>query len=95
MVLVTKRANRTAVRAAMSYACLQGNKTCDSIQKEKKRYRPSSNASYGFSSYWVLFKKLGGSCYFNGLATQTIKDPNKLKTAATLVFYLSLVASQC
>ncbi|PKI67362.1 hypothetical protein CRG98_012232 [Punica granatum] len=77
--VVAKRANGTAVGAAMSYACSQGNKTCDSIQKGKECYRPNSlvrHASYAFSSYWAQFKKLGGSCYFDGLATQTIKDPS-------------------
>lgn len=80
--VVAERANRTAVGDAMTYACSQGNKTCELIQWGKECYRPNSlvrHASYAFSSYWSQFKKLGGSCYFNGLATQTIEDPSKLK----------------
>ncbi|GLT54549.1 hypothetical protein SLA2020_277410 [Shorea laevis] len=44
-----------------------------------KCYKPDSlvwHASYAFSSYWSQYKKTGGTCYFNGLATQTIKDPS-------------------
>ncbi|KAJ0111450.1 hypothetical protein Patl1_01521 [Pistacia atlantica] len=56
-----------------------GNKTCDPLQPGKACSKPDSlewHASYAFSSYWAQFKRLGGSCYFNGLATQTIKDPS-------------------
>ncbi|XP_057437131.1 probable glucan endo-1,3-beta-glucosidase A6 [Lotus japonicus] len=71
--------NVTALAAALSYACSQGNHTCDKIRPGKACSRPDSlfwHASYAFSSYWSQFKKLGGTCYFNGLATQTAKDPS-------------------
>lgn len=79
--VVAQGANATALTSALSYACSQGNKTCDAIQPGKACFKPDSlvlHASYAFSSYWSQFKKSsGGTCYFNGLATQTIKDPSK------------------
>ncbi|KAL6271128.1 hypothetical protein ACE6H2_028039 [Prunus campanulata] len=77
--MVAKGANRSAVASALSYACSQGNKTCDPIQPRGKCFKPDSlvwHASYAFSAYWAQFRKVGGSCYFGGLATQTIKDPS-------------------
>lgn len=77
--VVAKRANRSALASALSYACSQGNATCGPIQPGKACYRKGSlvrQASYAFSSYWAQFRKTGGSCYFNGLATQTIEDPS-------------------
>ncbi|KAB2620317.1 glucan endo-1,3-beta-glucosidase A6 [Pyrus ussuriensis x Pyrus communis] len=77
--IVAKGANRSAVASALSYACSQGNKTCDPIQPGGKCFKPDSlfwHASYAFSAYWAQFRKAGGSCYFGGLATQTIKDPS-------------------
>lgn len=78
--LVKKGANTTGVAAALAYACGQGNGTCDSIQPGGKCYKPNSlvaHASFAFSSYWAQFKKVGGTCIFNGLATMTAKDPSK------------------
>lgn len=78
--VVAKGANRTALASALSYACSQGNGTCNPIQPGKHCSKPDSlvwHASYAFSSYWSQFKKIGGTCYFDGLATQTIKDPSK------------------
>ncbi|KAF5726568.1 3-glucanase family protein [Tripterygium wilfordii] len=78
--VVKKNANMSAVSGALSYACSQGNKTCDAIQPGKACYKAKSLfrlASYAFSSYWAQFKKSGGSCDFNGLATPTPKDPSK------------------
>ncbi|KAK8517924.1 hypothetical protein V6N12_016760 [Hibiscus sabdariffa] len=75
-------ANATALSSALSYACSQGNKTCDPIQPGKPCFKPDSlfwHASYAFSSHWSQFKKAGATCYFNGLATQTAKDPIILK----------------
>ncbi|MBA0733055.1 hypothetical protein Gogos_017103, partial [Gossypium gossypioides] len=72
------RVNETALSSALSYACSQGNKTCDPIQPGKKCFKPDSlfwHASYAFSSYWSQSRKPGATCYFNGLATQTAKDP--------------------
>lgn len=77
--VAARGSNETLVAAALSYACSQGNKTCDPIQPGKPCFKPDSvfwHASYAFSSYWAQFKKSGGTCYFNGLATQTAKDPS-------------------
>ncbi|KAK2662721.1 hypothetical protein Ddye_001295 [Dipteronia dyeriana] len=77
--VAAKGANRSELASALSYACTQGNKTCDPIQPGKACSKPDSlvwHASYAFSSYWAQFKRLGGTCYFNKLATQTIKDPS-------------------
>ncbi|RDY14245.1 putative glucan endo-1,3-beta-glucosidase A6, partial [Mucuna pruriens] len=76
--VVADGANATAVAAALSYACSQGNGTCDPIQPGKACFEPDSvagHASYAFSAYWAQFRRVGGTCYFNGLATQTAKDP--------------------
>ncbi|CDP03931.1 unnamed protein product [Coffea canephora] len=77
--VVGEGANRTALAAALGYACGQGNGTCDPIQPGGKCYEPNSlvhHASFAFSSYWAQFRKVGGTCYFSGLATQTIRDPS-------------------
>lgn len=77
--VVAEGANRTALAAALGYACGQGNGTCDPIQPGGKCYKPNSlgrHTSYAFSSYWAQFRKVGGTCYFNGLATQSIQDPS-------------------
>lgn len=78
--VAARGANTTALAGALSFACGQGNSTCDPIQRGGKCFKPDSltwHASYAFSSYWAQFKKSGGSCYFNGLATQTAKNPSK------------------
>ncbi|XP_065875896.1 probable glucan endo-1,3-beta-glucosidase A6 [Euphorbia lathyris] len=77
--LVKRGANETAVADALSWACSQGNKTCEAIQPGKPCFKPESviwHAGYAFSSYWSEFKKSGGTCSFNGLATLTAKDPS-------------------
>ncbi|XP_022996249.1 probable glucan endo-1,3-beta-glucosidase A6 [Cucurbita maxima] len=77
--MVSRGANKSEVAGALAWACLQGNKTCEPIQKGGPCYEPDSlirHASFAFSSYWAQFRKVGGTCYFNGLATQTIKDPS-------------------
>ncbi|XP_071687652.1 probable glucan endo-1,3-beta-glucosidase A6 [Rutidosis leptorrhynchoides] len=77
--MVARGANTTALGGALSYACGQGNGTCDSIRPGGKCFKPESlvwHANYAFSSYWAQFRKFGGSCYFNGLAVQTAKDPS-------------------
>ncbi|WCJ37937.1 Glucan endo-1 3-beta-glucosidase [Euphorbia peplus] len=77
--LVKRGANETAVAEALSWACSQGNKTCEAIQPGKACFKPKSlmwHAGYAFSSYWSEFKKSGGTCSFNGLATLTTKDPS-------------------
>lgn len=78
--VVAKGANKTAVAAALSYACSQGNRTCDPIRPGKPCFEPNlvvGHASYAFSSYWAQFRHVGGTCYFDGLATQIAKDPSK------------------
>ncbi|KAG9149536.1 hypothetical protein Leryth_014311 [Lithospermum erythrorhizon] len=78
--VVAEGANRTELAGALGYACGQGNGTCNAIQPGKKCYKPNSlvwHASYAFSSYWSQLRSSGASCYFNGLATQTTKDPSK------------------
>lgn len=77
--LVKKGANLTDVSAALGYACGQGNGTCDPIQTGGKCFKPNTligHAGYAFSSYWAQFKKLGGTCSFNGVAAITAKDPS-------------------
>ncbi|KAH7862525.1 hypothetical protein Vadar_006050 [Vaccinium darrowii] len=77
--VVAEGANLTALGSALAYACGQGNGTCDPIQPGGKCFKPNSlvwHASYAFSSYWAQFRKVGGTCYFDGLAVQTIKDPS-------------------
>lgn len=73
-------ANKTALAAALSYACSQGKRTCDPIKPGGKCYKPDSfirHASYAFSSYWTQMRTSGATCSFNGLATLTSKDPSK------------------
>ncbi|XP_047321380.1 probable glucan endo-1,3-beta-glucosidase A6 [Impatiens glandulifera] len=89
-------ANRKALGEAVTYACGQGNGTCDPIKPRGVCYRPDSfilQASYAFSAYWAQFKKLGGSCYFNGLAKQTTMDPSKLiiEYNVTLILFFLLM----
>ncbi|CAH8343698.1 unnamed protein product [Eruca vesicaria subsp. sativa] len=78
--VVAKGANWTQLGEALSYVCSQGNNTCDPIRSGGPCYKPDLavlHASYAFSSYWARFRETGGTCSFNGLATQTIKDPSK------------------
>lgn len=77
--VVAKGANRTELGSALTYACGQGNGTCEPVQPGRKCYKPVSlvrHASFAFSSYWAQFRSTGGTCYFNGLAVQTTKDPS-------------------
>ncbi|CAI0426434.1 unnamed protein product [Linum tenue] len=72
-------ANETALAEALSWACSQGKGICDPLQPGGKCSKPDSlswHASYAFSAYWAQFKKLGGTCSFNGLAALTAKDPS-------------------
>ncbi|XP_077228861.1 putative glucan endo-1,3-beta-glucosidase A6 [Tasmannia lanceolata] len=71
--------NGTALGDALTYACGQGNSTCEAIQPGKECYQPNSlsaHASYAFNSYWQQFRNVGGNCYFSGLAVQTTRDPS-------------------
>ncbi|KAF7825855.1 putative glucan endo-1,3-beta-glucosidase A6 [Senna tora] len=77
--VVAKGVNKTAVAGALTYACSQGNKTCDAVQPGKRCFKPDSlvwHASYAFSSYWAQMRPAGATCFFNGLATQTTKNPS-------------------
>ncbi|KAL6644490.1 hypothetical protein ACP70R_016098 [Stipagrostis hirtigluma subsp. patula] len=74
-----KAANETAVAAAVEYACQQGSGTCSAIQPGGECHQPdtvAAHASYAFNAYWQQFRKAGGTCYFNGLAETTTKDPS-------------------
>uniref|UniRef100_A0ACD5XTT1 Uncharacterized protein n=1 Tax=Avena sativa TaxID=4498 RepID=A0ACD5XTT1_AVESA len=74
-----KKLNETAVGDALTYACGQGNGTCDAIQPGGHCFQPNTgaaHASYAFNSYWQQLRKTGATCYFNNLAEQTIKDPS-------------------
>ncbi|KAM0864524.1 hypothetical protein ACQ4PT_043864 [Festuca glaucescens] len=76
-----EKLNETAVGDALTYACGQGNGTCDAIQPGGACFQPNTgaaHASYAFNSYWQQLRKTGATCYFNNLAEQTIKDPSKL-----------------
>jgi len=78
--VVAQGANMTELGSALTYACGQGNGTCAAIQPGGKCYSPSLSivhASYAFSSYWAQFRSQGATCFFNGLAVQTTKDPSK------------------
>ncbi|KAG8387253.1 hypothetical protein BUALT_Bualt02G0002200 [Buddleja alternifolia] len=71
--------NTTALGEAVSYACGQGNRTCDPIRPGGKCYKPNSlvqHAGYAFSSYWAQMRVAGATCSFNGLAIMTSKDPS-------------------
>ncbi|KAF8391906.1 hypothetical protein HHK36_022246 [Tetracentron sinense] len=77
--VAAKGVNKTELGSAITYACGQGNGTCDPLFPGKECYQPVSlvsHANYAFSSYWVQFRSLGGTCYFNGLAVQTTRDPS-------------------
>ncbi|KAJ4785866.1 hypothetical protein LUZ62_037112 [Rhynchospora pubera] len=74
-----KNTNQTELNGALQYACGQGNGTCNAIQPGGKCYKPNSlavHASWAFNLYWQQFRKSGATCYFNGLAAQTAKDPS-------------------
>ncbi|KAI4374418.1 hypothetical protein MLD38_012415 [Melastoma candidum] len=75
----TREVDRAALEAALSYACSQGEGTCDAIQPGNPCFegQPLAQiASYAFSSYWAKFSGVGATCRFDGVATQTTKDPS-------------------
>ncbi|ONK72559.1 uncharacterized protein A4U43_C04F20680 [Asparagus officinalis] len=81
-VLRADAKNETAVGAALSYACGQGNGTCDAIQKGRECYEPNNlfaHANYAINSYWLKFRdpqNWAATCYFGGLAEQATVDPS-------------------
>ncbi|KAE8734096.1 putative glucan endo-1,3-beta-glucosidase A6 [Hibiscus syriacus] len=77
---VVPGANAANLSSALSYACSQGNQTCAALNPGQQCYEPVSmfrHASYAFSSYWSKFRKQGATCYFNGLARQTRRNPSR------------------
>lgn len=77
--VLARGANMTELKGAISYACSQGNGTCDALQPGRECYRPNLtllHANYAFSSYWAKFRSQGATCFFNELAVQTTKDPS-------------------
>ncbi|KAJ3688545.1 hypothetical protein LUZ61_017709 [Rhynchospora tenuis] len=76
----SKNVSWTELREAVQYACGVGNGTCNAILPGGECYKPNRlarDANWAFNLYWQQFKKSGAACYFNGLATQTAKDPSK------------------
>jgi hypothetical protein len=72
--------NLTELERALTFACSQGNGTCEALTPGKECYEPLSviwHASFAFSSYWAKFRSQGANCYFNGLAVQTTSDPSE------------------
>jgi hypothetical protein len=93
-----KAANGTAVQAALEYACQQGSGTCAAIQPGGACHEPDTldaHASYAFNSYWQQFRNAGGTCFFNGLAETTTKDPSRvhptLHESSVLILFLLLL----
>ncbi|XP_057949899.1 probable glucan endo-1,3-beta-glucosidase A6 [Malania oleifera] len=72
-------ANATGLASALTWTCGQPNISCDPIQAGKACYKPDPmvRASFAFSSYWAKYRSSGATCYFEGLAFQTTKDPSK------------------
>ncbi|KAJ0034300.1 hypothetical protein Pint_25546 [Pistacia integerrima] len=69
-----------SLSTALTYACSQGNETCDALVPGKECYEPLSvfwHASFAFSSYWAQFRSMGATCHFNGLAQQTTRNPSR------------------
>ncbi|PKA60933.1 putative glucan endo-1,3-beta-glucosidase A6 [Apostasia shenzhenica] len=72
--------NETALAAALTFTCGQGNGTCEAIGIGGACFEPNTvtaHANYAFNSYWQQFRSTGGTCYFGGLAVQTTHDPSK------------------
>ncbi|KAL8139021.1 hypothetical protein V2J09_005022 [Rumex salicifolius] len=77
--VLARGANMSALGSALAYACSQGNGTCDALQPGRECYRPNLtllHANYAFSSYWARLRSQGATCFFNGLAVQSTKDPS-------------------
>ncbi|CAL1366569.1 unnamed protein product [Linum trigynum] len=76
--IAARGADMRGLGRELRYACNQGNGTCDALAPGKECYEPVSliwHASYAFSSYWKQFRSQGATCYFNGLAVQTTRNP--------------------
>lgn len=82
------------LNGALAYACGQGNNTCDAILEDGKCREPNTvvaHASYAFNSYWQQFRWSGGTCFFNGLAEQTVVDPSKCLPRWILTNFIFLI----
>jgi exo-beta-1,3-glucanase (GH17 family) len=93
-----KAVNETAVAAAVAYACQQGSGTCAAIQPGGACHEPDTmdaHASYAFNAYWQQFRKAGGTCFFNGLAVTTSKDPSEYTPSCSIFVYRRGAASFC
>ncbi|KAK3416905.1 hypothetical protein EUGRSUZ_H02646 [Eucalyptus grandis] len=72
-------ANVTDLGSALSSAC-RVNGMCDILMPGRECHEPAStfrHASYAFSAYWARFRSRGATCYFDGLAEQTVGDPSR------------------
>ncbi|PON55678.1 Glycoside hydrolase [Parasponia andersonii] len=68
------------LRSALRYACEEGEGACEALEPGRECYEAfsvSRQASYAFSAYWAKFRSRGASCYFNGVAQQTTRDPSR------------------
>jgi hypothetical protein len=87
--VVARGANLLELRAALAFACRESNGTCDALAPRRECYEPVSlfwHASYAFSSYWAKFRSRGATCYFNGLAQQTTKNPSEFYLPNSTIF---------
>ncbi|MED6152309.1 hypothetical protein PIB30_090677, partial [Stylosanthes scabra] len=78
--VAVRGANEMELENALTYACNQSNMSCEALAPGRECYEPVSiadHASYVFSSYWSKFRSQGATCYFNGLAQQTITNPSR------------------
>lgn len=78
--VAARSANPTELVNALSFACSHGNGTCEALMPGRECYEPlsvGSHSSYAFSSYWAQLRSQGATCYFNGLAEQTTRNPSK------------------
>lgn len=78
--VAAKGVNKVELAAAISYACNEANMNCTALAPGNECYEPVSvtdHATYVFSTYWARFRSKGATCYFNGLAEQSTKDPSK------------------
>eukprot|EP00249_Psilotum_nudum_P004280 c17813_g1_i2 orf=552-1958(+) len=69
----------TNLAAALSYACGPGLADCKPIQPGQSCFFPNNtvfHASYAFNAYYSKFKKIGGTCIFNGAANLTTHNPS-------------------
>ncbi|KAL8172230.1 hypothetical protein V2J09_024034 [Rumex salicifolius] len=77
--VVARGADLRALGMAVKSACGRLNGTCEqALAPGKMCYEPVSverHANFAFSAYWARFRKYGAHCNFNGLATQTTRNP--------------------